>query len=128
MSAPKVPACGVVDCLDPRKTHSHPDWVRGLRVVVEPKRPSAPGWAYGTPHGTVTSQWPYPLHGREVVDVDLGDDAPDVRPVPLDLLTRYHSWRRRKPPEPKPKLLPALSRRYVITDPDVEQPSLFEAS
>lgn len=118
MSAPTVPACGMVGCQDLDKKHRHLTFEVGMRVVAEPKRPGAPGWAYSQPHGTVTGE-----AFNHFVDVTFDDGR--VESVAVDLLTKYHTWRRRKAPTAAPKLLPRLPRTHRITAENVEEPFLF---
>lgn len=119
-----VPRCGRVGCQEDRTDakHVHDYLDAGDRVVVEPKRPTAPGYAWSSPAGTVTER----LDNGARFRVQLEGEV-QLRTVPADLITRWHTWRRRAGmSDPKAKLLPRLGRAHHI-DPElgVVEPPLF---
>lgn len=116
-----VPRCGRIGCDEDRRDrrHAHKELGIGDRVVVEPKRPTAPGWAFGTPAATIAG-----ANGKNLI-VTL-DDGRELE-VAVDLVTRWHSWRKRPQPAPRLKLLPPIPKSKQI-DPalGVVEPPLFE--
>lgn len=95
----------------------------GDRVVIEPKRPSAPRYAWSSPYGVVIHADPSkpegPVRIRFAYDVE--------RDVPRDLITRYETWAKRSQEQLGPKAMPRLGRLHQI-DPGlgVAEPPLFE--
>jgi hypothetical protein len=120
----QVPPCGRVGCFE-REAHNHQEldgWGPGDRIVAEAKRSTAPGWVWQSPHGTVMSRARFvQLTGLNVVTVLFDDGV--TRDTPVDLLTKWHAYRRRGTPAPRPKLLPRLPRTHRL-DGDITEPTL----